>query len=114
MGYAVVYAFRLLLGRKVELRVFTDSRTLFDSVITFYSMTEKRLLIDIACLRQSYRNGDLANLGWIRSEHNVADALTKEKVYSALHDVLRDHKLLLEVQLWISDGMIPSHTTQHH
>ena len=107
MGYAIAHTFSIILGRKVDLRVFTDSRTLFDSIITFCSMTEKRLLIDIACLRQSYRNGDLANLGWIKGEHNVADALTKDKANNSLHDVLRNHKLHFEVQQWISDGMIP-------
>lgn len=41
-------------------------------------MTEKRLLIDIFCLREAYRNGDLENLGWILTQLNVADALTKD------------------------------------
>ncbi len=51
-------------------------------------MTEKRLLIDIAGLREAYSKGDLSNLGWIRSEYNIADALTKEKKESALHRIL--------------------------
>ena len=70
-------------------------------------MTEKRLLIDIACLRQAYRSGELANLGWIRSEHNIADALTKDRAQSALLSALRTHKTELKVEQWISEGMIP-------
>ena len=112
IGFAIAHTFGHLLGRKIELRVFTDSRTLFDAIISFCAMTEKRLLIDIACLRQAYRSGELANLGWIRSEQNVADALTKDKVNSALHNVLRDHKLNVSVQQWISQGMIPSNLGQ--
>ena len=108
VGFAIAHTFGNFLGRKLELRVFTDSRTLFDAIISFCAMTEKRLLIDIACLRQAYRGGELANLGWIRSEQNVADALTKDKVNSALHNVLRSHKLRITVQQWISQGMIPS------
>ena len=76
-------------------------------------MTEKRLLIDIACLRQAYRNKELVNLGWIRSGDNLADALTKDKVNSALHDVLRTHKVHVNVEQWISEGMIPSAPAQY-
>ncbi len=43
--------FNVLLSRKMHIRVFTDSRTLFDSIVTLRSMTEKRLLVDIAGLR---------------------------------------------------------------
>ena len=107
VAFAITHTFECILGRKVELRVFTDSRTLFDSIISFCSMTEKRLLIDIACLRQAFRSGELANLGWIRSCENVADALTKDKTKSALHNVLRSHKLNVKAAQWISEGMIP-------
>ena len=112
VGFAIGHTFESILGRKVELRVFTDSRTLFDSIISFCSMTEKRLLIDIACLRQAFRSGELSNLGWIRSGENVADALTKDKSKSALHNVLRSHKLNVKVSQWVSEGMIPDPRTE--
>ncbi len=51
-------------------------------------MTEKRLLIDIYCLLEAYRKGELANLGWIRTQHKISDALTKYKKNSALHNAL--------------------------
>ena len=90
-GFILAHTVRKLLNRTVNIRVFTDSRTLFDSIVSLCTAAEKRLMIDIFCLREAYRNGDLANLGWIRRQHNIADALTKDLKSSALNDVLRTH-----------------------
>ena len=61
-GFSVSYTLGDILGRKVELRVFTDSSAVFDAIIPFCSITEKRLIIYIACLCKVYRNDELANL----------------------------------------------------
>ena len=106
MGFSIVQTFLETLGRKLKLCVFMDSRTLLDSFITFYTVTEKQLLINIACLRQSYRDGELENLGRIRNGENTADALTKDKVVNALHRILRAHKEGVNVQQWIGHGRI--------
>ena len=71
-------------------------------------MTENPILIDIACLQQECPKGELGNLGWICSGNDIADALTKYKLNSALHDVLRTHKVLVMVEQYISERMIPS------
>ncbi len=71
-------------------------------------MTEKRLLIDIYCLREAHRNGDLANLDWIRTQHNISDALTKDKKSSALHNVLKTRRIHTPVARWITQGPIAS------
>lgn len=49
-------------------------------------MTEKRLPIDIAGLREAFRSDKLANIAWIRSESNLTDALTKDQAKGALND----------------------------
>ncbi len=67
------------------------------------------MLIDIAELREAYREGDLRNLGWIRSEYNIADALTNDKKESALHRVLSTSTLHTHVEQWIAEGGIPQH-----
>lgn len=74
------------------MKVFTDLQPLFDAVNTSCPMTEKRLLIDIAELRESYAKGEL-NYGWIQSQYNLADPLTKDMTDSALHRMLKKHKL---------------------
>ncbi len=61
-GFALSRTVGKLIGRNVTSRVFTDSRILFDSVVSQCLMTEKRLLINIYSLREAYRAGDLAKL----------------------------------------------------
>ena len=63
-------------------------------------------MIDIFCLREAYRNGDLANLGCIRAQHNIADAQTKDLKSSALNDVLRTHIINTPVQQRVERGPI--------
>lgn len=88
--YAVAHAFDVtyafansagrLLGRKMPVFIYFDSRTLFESIIKRCSMTEKRLLIDIV----AYRNGDLEKLCWIRTQYKIADARTMDSKVGSL------------------------------
>lgn len=48
------------------------NRTLFDSIIFFFSTAETRILIDIYCLLQAFRR-----FGWVCSQHNIEDAFAK-------------------------------------
>ena len=112
-GFAIRHSICKLLGKDVHLRVFTDSKTLFDSIVTLCSMTEKRLLIDIAGLREAYRNGELSNLGWIRSGNNPADALTKDKRESTLHRLLTSKVLDIPIAQWITSGPIDTNTKEN-
>ena len=45
-----------ILSRKVALKIYTDSRCLFDSLTTLNQTTEKRLLIDLSMLREGHEN----------------------------------------------------------
>ncbi len=52
-----------MLDRKVKTVMFTDSKCLFDTITKLTSVTEKRLLIDIAAIRVTYTLGDLSKRG---------------------------------------------------
>ncbi len=73
----------------MKIKLLTDSRTRFDSVISLCTTAEKRLLIDVFGLREAYRNGEISNIGWIDSS-NIADPLTKTMNHSSLDDVLKN------------------------
>jgi hypothetical protein len=66
-----------LLGKAVPMLVLTDSEPLFNIITRERLTTEKRLMIDLAAIRESYRNLEISNIGLIASEFNIADALTK-------------------------------------
>eukprot|EP00171_Calliarthron_tuberculosum_P023237 IDg23237t1 len=67
-----------ILGKKIPIFLFTDSKSIFDTITKLSSVSEKRLLIDISSLRQSYSSGEISNIGHILSEFNPADPLTKK------------------------------------
>ena len=68
-----------ILNRKVKTVLLTDSKCLFDTINKLTTVAEKRLLIDIASIRESYSNGDLSNVAHASSAHNLANSLTKAK-----------------------------------
>jgi hypothetical protein len=65
----------LLVTAPVEL--YTDSKSLFDTLLSHSVMREKRLMIDVTYLRQTYEREELANVGLVCSAANVADGLPK-------------------------------------
>ena len=90
-----------LLDRPMKIRMFTDSRTLLDSIASLFTSAEKHLIIEILCLRKANRSGESANSGSMSTQHNVADALTKDVKNSALNDVLRSNTIKTPKQQWL-------------
>ena len=68
----------------VPMVIYTDSRSLYNSLVSLNTTTEKRLLIDLHLLRQVYERREIAEVRWIPTEQNPADALTKEKPTPAM------------------------------
>jgi hypothetical protein len=92
-GYAFKYNMKELLGTNVPLTIMTDYKTLFD-VITKASYTrEKRILIDLASVREVYRRFYIDDIGLIDSEENLADGFTKERNMSRLCQVIFSGRL---------------------
>ena len=63
---------------KIPLHMYTDSKSLFHVITKNSSTLEERLMIDIASTREAHKRGDIAQIGRVRSEHNPADAFTKD------------------------------------
>lgn len=56
----------------------TDSFSLSECMVKLGRTKEKRLMIDIMAIRQSYERRELSEIRWICGTDNPADALTKE------------------------------------
>jgi hypothetical protein len=82
-----------LLGKHVPMLMLTDSAGLFDAITRHNRTSEGRLMLDIYAARESYRNREMDNIALIRSQHNIADAMTKVRGNSALLDLLRAHRI---------------------
>ena len=57
--------------------IYTDSYSLYECLVKLRTTKEKRLMIDIIALRQSYERRELTEVRWINGQDNPADVMTK-------------------------------------
>jgi hypothetical protein len=62
---------------------------------------EKRLMIDIMALRQSYKGREIAEIRWIHNQDNPADALTKVTPNRSLEQLITDKKLTVRMEGYV-------------
>lgn len=93
-SYVIQKSISMFLGKPVPLKVFTDSSSLFDSLTTLNTTSEKRLLIDLRMLRKIYDNREIADIYWISGDQNPADGLTKKNPCNALEDLMKTTGLI--------------------
>ena len=80
------------LGINLSLVLYIDSKSLYDCLIKLGTTQEKRLMINIICLRQAYKHREITEVKWIKGDSNPADSIMKNKPLSAL-------KLLLDMNI---------------
>ena len=51
--------------------------------------------------RQTYKEQDISNIGFVRSNHNIADGRTKAMNQEALRKVIFTQKLSIKMEQWI-------------
>lgn len=101
MAYTLKFDLQKILGKELPLRMLTDNKSLFDVLTKATSTTEKRLMIDIQTVRDAYRSFEVNDVALVRSEFNIADALTKCKSQSIMIDTIRNGRLDHPIQQWI-------------
>ena len=71
-----------ILKQRIPLQLLTDSKYLFDAISKRSRTYDRRLMIVISSVRQGYQNTVIDNIGFVRTEHNLAAGLTKQKTMS--------------------------------
>lgn len=79
----------------------TDSFSLYECMVKLGTTKEKRLMIDIMAIRQSYERHELSEIRWIAGLSNPADAMTKSPCNPALQQLVSTNKLTVKVQGWV-------------
>lgn len=84
--------------------VCTDSLSLYESLVKLGTTTEKRLMIDVMALRESYEKRELHEVRWISGPDNPADAMTKSVPNKALETLISTNELTIRVEGWVKRG----------
>lgn len=81
--------------------VCTDSFSLYECMVKLGTTKEKRLMIDIMAIRESYERREITEMRWINGEDNPADAMTKSIPNKALQTLVDTNELTLRVEGWV-------------
>ncbi len=79
----------------------TDSKSLYDCLVKLGSTEEKRLMVNVICLRQSYERREIMKIKWIDRNSNPADAMTKAKLCGALQDLINTNTISFTTSGWV-------------
>lgn len=79
----------------------TDSKSLYDCLVKLGSAQEKRLMVDLMCLRQSHERREIMEVKWIDGNTNPADAMTEARPCQALQDLIDTNTINLRTTAWV-------------
>ena len=82
-----------ILTATIPLILYTDLYLLYNCMTKLGTTVEKRLMIDIMGLRQSYERREISEIRWIDGTSNPADAMTKERPCQALRQLIDDNSI---------------------
>jgi hypothetical protein len=82
----------------MPLIVCTDSYSLYECLVKLGTTDEKRLMIDVLALRQSYERREITEVRWIAGNDNPADAFTKASPNRALERLIDSNELTIRME----------------
>lgn len=100
-AYLLRHDLKRMLNKDIPLAMLTDSESLFKCIVKSTTTTEKRLMIDIEAGREAYGKQEISDIGWIRTDDNPADGLTKSVLCPSLERLLDTGFLDVPVQQWV-------------
>lgn len=62
---------------EIPIEMYTDNKSLVDSIYSTHTVADSRLLVDIAEIRSKLELGEISKVTWVESKSQLADAMTK-------------------------------------
>ena len=85
----------------VPIIVCIDLYSLYKCLVKLGTTKEKRLIINIMALRQSYERQELFEIRWINSLNNPANAITKANLNKAFKTFVNTNTLRVRIEGWV-------------
>jgi hypothetical protein len=101
IGAAIKSTLDKILQINLPLILCTNSKSLYNFLVRLGTTQEKRLMIDVMCLRQAYERRQVTKVKWIDGDTNPADAMTKGKPYTALSQLIDTNRVELQAVGWV-------------
>jgi hypothetical protein len=79
--------------RQTLIVICIDLFSLYECLVKLGTTYEKRLIIDIIAIRQSYERREIAEIIWITRNSNPADLITKHASNAALARIIKTNKV---------------------
>jgi hypothetical protein len=79
----------------------TNSRSLYDCLVKLEITIEKRLMMNLMCLRQSYERREIAEIRWIDENINSINAMTKYNSCQTLTKLIDTNIIDLRTTEWV-------------
>ena len=100
-GATIKSTLEKIFSMRIPLIVCTDSKSLYECLVKLGTTREKRLMIDLMCLRQSYERREITHICWIKGDCNPADGMTKSKCSNALRDLIDTNTINIDNNEWV-------------
>ena len=79
---------KILQLKRLPITLCTDSKSLYNCLVKLRTTQKKWLIVNLMCLRQSYKRREIAKIKWINKGNNPINTITKLKPYQALKDLI--------------------------
>jgi hypothetical protein len=101
IGTAIKSTVDKILQVNLPLILCADSKSLYDCLVRLGTTQEKRLMVDMMCLRQAYERRQVTEVKWIDGDTNPVDAMTKGKPCTALSQLIDTNRIELRAVGWV-------------
>ena len=103
---AIKATVKLQLNISLPLIFCTDFKLIYKCLVKLGTTQEKKLIIDIIYLHQSYKRREIAKVKWINRDSNPVDAITKSKLLLALKRLIDTNQIKLKTIEWVKCTML--------